>query len=109
MIIPDADAARAAHALGLLVARRRLAQQVVDPALVELHNLLERNLSRPADEVISTADAAAILHMSPRRVRELCDSLGGVRLTGRALYFPRAAVEEYARNMPPRQYRKSPT
>jgi hypothetical protein len=57
-------------------------------------------MSQSAD-LISTAAAAAILGVSPRRVRQLRGDLCGQEIAG-VLVFPRAVVETAAREPRPK-------
>ncbi|MCX4095339.1 hypothetical protein [Nocardia sp. alder85J] len=105
MHFPDADARRLFRSLDLLSTRRRLARLAPDPEVEVALEYLGRAMHRdPVHDVISTAEAARLLDLSPRHVRELGPVLGAVRLTGRALWYRREMVEEYART-----HRKSPT
>jgi len=56
------------------------------------------NLSFMSDRLICTADAAAILDVTPRRVRQLRDKIGAYQYTGGLLLFWEKAVRRFLKN-----------
>ena len=51
---------------------------------------------------MTTSEAAEFLGLTPRRVRQLAATLGGVEVVPGRLAFPRGRVEEYKRQPRPK-------
>jgi hypothetical protein len=106
------ELALAAHAVRAMVVQRRLWGAPMPAGMAALDERLQRallisdagsenpttagQLEPSVEDVISTAQAASILRLTPRRVCQLAADLGG-RRCGAGYVFNRSEVIEYAR------------
>ena len=105
MNLTDEQTRLALYAVTDLIARRLIANRPVPPGFHRFRVELDASArgsefdSAPAqltgEELIDTAEAAALLHCSARWAREIASDLDGFSIGGR-WFFSRKAVVEYA-------------